>query len=140
VPAPILLYDGLCGLCHRVVQFILRHDRRAIFRFASLHSAASAEVLARHGRDANHLDTVYVVVRAGEADEVLLSRSNAVLHVLQRLGGTWRTTALFLQLIPEDLRNLAYNLIARYRYRIFGRSDTCIIPSPPYRDRFLDPP
>jgi predicted DCC family thiol-disulfide oxidoreductase YuxK len=138
MPHPILLYDGVCGLCNRFVQFILRRDRDAIFRFASLQSAIAARILTRHGANPTDLDTVYVVINHELPGESLLSRSDAVAFVLKQLGGPWRLAASFLQLLPRFLRDPLYNGIARRRYRIFGRSDVCTIPSDADHIRFLD--
>ena len=138
MPHPILLYDGVCGLCNRFVQFILRRDRNAIFRFASLQSSLAARVLARHGANPTDLDTVYVAVNYDLPDEYILARSDAVGFVLNQLGGPWRSAAFLLQLLPKFLRDLVYNAIARHRYRIFGRSDTCTLPRDQDHTRFLD--
>ena len=150
---PILLYDGVCGLCNRLVQFVLRRDPVGIFRFASLQSALAEQVLARHGADAHDLDTVYVVVNYEQSDERILPRSDAVIFILSRLGARefvteasttrqgstfWRTAAALLRLVPRPLRDWGYGLVARNRYRIFGRSETCMLPDPASRDRFLD--
>jgi predicted DCC family thiol-disulfide oxidoreductase YuxK len=138
MPPPILLYDGICGLCNRFVQFILRRDRQAIFHFASLQSPVAARVLARHGVNPTDLDTVYVVLNHELPDESLLSRSGAALFVLNQLGGLWRLAAALLQLLPTFLRDPAYNLVARHRYRIFGRSEVCTLPCDVDHSRFLD--
>lgn len=135
---PILLYDGVCGLCNRFVQFILHHDPDAIFRFASLQSPLAAKILSRHQATATGLDTVYLVLNPGLPDERLLSRSAAVLHVLKQLGPPWGSVAYVLQFIPQPLRDLGYNFIARRRYRIFGRSEICMLPRDSDRARFLD--
>ena len=138
MPPPILLYDGVCGLCNRFVQFILRRDRDAIFRFASLQSPLAARILARHGVNPSELDTVYVVLNHELPSEHLLSRSAAVIFVLNQLPGLWRPAASLLGLMPEFLRNAAYNAIARNRYRIFGRSEVCTLPRDQDHSRFLD--
>jgi predicted DCC family thiol-disulfide oxidoreductase YuxK len=138
MPHPILLYDGVCGLCNRLVQFILRRDPAGSFRFASLQSPLASRILARHRADARDLDTVYVVLNVHAPDESLLVRSDAVLFVLAQLGGLWRALALVLKLLPHFLRDFGYNIVARRRYRIFGRSETCILPALENRDRFLD--
>lgn len=135
---PILLYDGVCGLCNRLVQFVLRRDRRAVFRFAPLQSALAAQILTRHGADPCDLDTVYLVIDHEQPTEHLLARSDAVLFVLSQLGGFWKFFALFSRIIPRPLRELAYRLVARYRYRFFGRHDSCPLPTPETRSRFLD--
>jgi predicted DCC family thiol-disulfide oxidoreductase YuxK len=138
MPHPILLYDGVCGLCNRFVQFILSRDPNATFRFAWLQSAPAARILARHGANPTDLDTVYVVVNPELPDENLLSRSEAILFVLKLLGGFWRPTASLLQLLPKFLRDAAYNTVARHRYRIFGRSEVCTLPRDQDHSRFLD--
>jgi predicted DCC family thiol-disulfide oxidoreductase YuxK len=135
---PILLYDGVCGLCNRFVQFILHRDRNAIFRFASLQSALAAGILIRHNISPTDLDTVYVVLNHELPDESLLSRSAAVVFVLKQLPGLGRPAASLLQLLPKFLRDAAYNTVARHRYRIFGRSETCTVPADQDRPRFLD--
>src|SRR5229473_2760258 len=103
MPHPILLYDGVCGLCNRFVQFILHRDRNAVFRFASLQSALTGRILARHGANPTDLDTVYVVINHELPDESLLARSDAVVFVLKQLGGFWRRAAFLLQLLPGFL-------------------------------------
>jgi predicted DCC family thiol-disulfide oxidoreductase YuxK len=138
MPHPILLYDGVCGLCNRFVQFTLRHDRNAIFRFASLQSPIAARILARHGVNPTALDTVYVVLNHDLPNESLFSRSDASAFVLKQLGGPWRPSASLLQLLPKFLRDPAYNTLARHRYRIFGRSEVCPLPRDQDRSRFLD--
>jgi predicted DCC family thiol-disulfide oxidoreductase YuxK len=138
MPDPILLYDGVCGLCNRLVQFILRRDRAGIFRFASLQSPSAARLLAGHGANAEELDTFFVVVNPDEQGEFLLSRSDAVLYVLQQLGGFWRMSAQILRVLPRPVREWIYRTIARNRYRIFGRYETCPVPDEKTRSRFLD--
>jgi predicted DCC family thiol-disulfide oxidoreductase YuxK len=135
---PILLYDGVCGLCHRFVQFVLRRDRNAVFRFASLQSPFAAPILARHGANPTALDTVYVAVNHGLPDEYLISRSDAAIFVLKQLPGVCRPAAFVLQAVPRFLRDAAYNVIARNRYAMFGRSEVCAVPSEQDRSRFLD--
>jgi len=135
---PIILYDGVCGLCNRLNQFVLGRDPEDIFRFASLQSPLAAHILSRHHADPQDLDTVYVVVSHELPHEHLLARSDAIIFVLKQLGGIWMFLGSFLQLLPRVLRDAAYRLVARNRYRIFGRFETCMLPSPQMRDRFLD--
>jgi predicted DCC family thiol-disulfide oxidoreductase YuxK len=137
VSKAIFLYDGVCGLCNRGVQFILRHDHKGDFRFASLQSEFAQRMLTRHRLNAADLDTVYVVVDC-DGDEALLARSDAVLFVMREIGGIWRAGAAVLVWLPRRLRDWAYDLVARNRYRVFGRYDTCPAPSENVRARFLD--
>jgi predicted DCC family thiol-disulfide oxidoreductase YuxK len=130
---PILLYDGVCGLCNRLVQFVLRRDSRARFRFASLQSDYAIRILQRHGLDPQDLDTLYVV-----AGERLATRSDAVIFILRELGGFWRFLSFALRILPKPLRDWGYGAIARHRYRIFGKYQNCPLPERKYQDRFLD--
>jgi predicted DCC family thiol-disulfide oxidoreductase YuxK len=134
---PIVLYDGVCGLCNRLVQFLLKRDAHDRFRFASLQSDFTAQVLRRHGLDPADLDTVYVIRDFGQSRERLLARSDAVLFMLNRLGGIWRVTALG-RALPRALRDLVYKLVARNRYRVFGKHESCMLPEPQHRQKFLD--
>ena len=135
---PVILYDGVCGLCNRLVQFVLKHDSRDRFRFAALQSDFAARVLRRHGAAPEDLDTVYVVSDHGLAGERLASRSDAVVVILQELGGGWNLLGVILRCFPGWLRNWGYNLVARNRYRIFGQYDSCPIPSEKDRRKFVD--
>lgn len=137
-PNPLLLYDGVCGLCNRLVQFTLKRDRKRRLRFASLQSGFAAAILQRHNLAPRELDTVYFVEHVGLQDEVLTERSDAVIQVLREIGGFWRIAAALLRVIPKWLRDRGYSIIARNRYRIFGKNDTCVLPQEQYRDRFLD--
>ena len=135
---PILLYDGVCGLCNRLVQFSLKRDASHRLRFASLQSDFAARILQRHGLNPRDLDTVYLVEDCGRPEERLWARSDAVNSVLRQIGGPWTVAAALLRTVPRWLRDWAYKIVARNRYRVFGRSDSCILPEAKYRDRFLD--
>lgn len=135
---PILLYDGVCGLCDRLVQFVLRRDHHRLFRFAALQSSLAAQILERNGRYANELDTFYVVANPNMPAESVLSRSEAMAFVLMELGGIWRIVGLSWRLLPRRLRDAVYNLVAANRYKWFGKLSACPIPSQEERDRFLD--
>jgi predicted DCC family thiol-disulfide oxidoreductase YuxK len=135
---PILLYDGVCGLCNRFVRFVLRHDRKDHFRFAALQSNFARTILERHGLNPDMLDTVYLVFDNGLRSERLLSRNEAATAVLKELGGLWRFWAGLLDLLPRRFRNWRYDLVARNRYRIFGKYETCPLPNEKDRQKFLD--
>ena len=134
----ILLYDGVCGLCHRTVQFILKRDRGDSFRFASLQSDFAARLLQKHGLTRESLDTVYLVLHYGDPSERLLSRSQAGLAVMLLLGGGWRRLALAGGVFPRFLLDFLYRGIARHRYRIFGKYPSCPLPTAERRAKFLD--
>ncbi len=132
----VLLYDGVCGLCNRLTRFILPRDPGGIFRYASLQSDYAGNVLERHHRRTDDLDTVYLLIRDGDSER-LLSRSDAALFVLGKLTWPWKAAAI-LSLLPRFIRNAVYDLIARHRYRVFGKHETCPIPEPKWQERFID--
>jgi predicted DCC family thiol-disulfide oxidoreductase YuxK len=134
---PIVLYDGVCGLCNRLTQFILKHDTHDRFLFASLQSDLAAKVLKRHGADAHDLDTVYVVIDYEQPGEHLLARSDAILYIGTQLGGIWSFTKTG-RLLPKVLRDALYKIVARNRYRVFGKHETCLLPEAKHRNKFLD--
>ena len=135
---PIMFYDGVCGLCNRLVQFLLKHDKNGRLRFASLQSDFAAKVLGRHGIDPKDLDTVNVVVNYDEPDERVLQRSDAVLRAGCELGGFWGTSSSIARIVPRALRDLTYRFVAQNRYRVFGKYDTCMLQDPNQRSRFID--
>lgn len=132
-----MLYDGVCGLCNRLVQFILQRDVHDRFRFASLQSEFAATLLKRHGADSRDLDTFYVVIDQGKTGERVLMRSDAILHVAGILGGIWKLAGAG-RILPRVLRDAVYKVVARNRYRVFGKHETCMLPSPQHRQKFLD--
>jgi len=138
VSNPIILYDGVCGLCNRLVQFVLKRDQRNRFRFASLQSPLAAQILQRFGANPADLDTVYVVLARGRPDEQLEARSDAVIVILRELGGVWGLLSSVLRALPRGFRDWGYNLVARYRYRVFGKFDSCPLPKAKDKPKFLD--
>jgi len=135
---PIILYDGVCGLCNSLVQFLLKRDKQGHLRFASLQSDFAARVLQRHGIDSKDLDTVQVIENYEQPGERVLQRSDAILRAGRELGGFWSVSAAAGKVIPRALRDVIYRFVARNRYRVFGKYDTCMLPEPNQRSRFLD--
>ena len=135
---PIILYDGVCGLCNRLVQFLLKHDKQGRLRFASLQSDFAAKVLQRHGIDPKDLDTLHVIENYELPNERVLQRSDAILRASRELGGFWSVLAAAGKVVPRALRDPLYRFVARNRYRVFGKYDTCMLPEPNQRSRFLD--
>jgi len=133
----VVLYDGLCPVCSRLTLLVLRHDTAGQFSFAPLQSAYARNLLARHQASPPDPDTMYVALAAGTPSERLLTRADAVHHVLYTLSGPWRAVALVAGALPRALRNAAYSLVARNRYR-FGRYQACALPRPEWRDRFIE--
>lgn len=126
----IVYYDGLCGLCDRFVQFVLRRDRVARYRFAPLQGSTARE---RVPATLDPRSSQTVILEEGGRFRV---RSDAALAILSGLGGAWRLTAL-LRVIPRPVRDAVYDVVARNRNRWFGRRAECRVPQPDERDRFL---
>lgn len=133
----LVLYDGHCGLCRRSVQFLLARDRHDRLRFASLQSDRGQSLLKGAGLLAEAQQTFFVVADYETERQRLLSRSTAALHALGRLGGFWRLAAVC-RLCPRFLRDAVYGGIATRRYRWFGRSEHCHVPTATERAKFLD--
>jgi predicted DCC family thiol-disulfide oxidoreductase YuxK len=137
----LFIFDGRCGLCNRSVRWFLTRDRLDRLRFVPSESPRVAGVLARHGLDAaaatGNSGSILVAQSLDTPSERLLSRSDAVLALLAQLPSPWPTVAGTLRLIPRPLRDLAYRLVARWRYRVWGRLETCPIPTAKERSRFI---
>jgi predicted DCC family thiol-disulfide oxidoreductase YuxK len=138
----LLLYDGVCGLCNGVVKFLLRHDKLDKLRYAPMQSALGREILARFG-DQSFPDGVVLITDVLSPDvlsskERLYRRSDAVAAALQLLGTPlWRLLGKALALVPRPLREWGYGIVARLRYRVFGRYTACPVPLPNQRSRLL---
>jgi predicted DCC family thiol-disulfide oxidoreductase YuxK len=133
----LLLYDGVCGLCDHLVQFVLAHDPRGVFDFAPLQSGTGRAAVAREGGDPDALTSFYVVRDYRTANPRSLVKGRAALFVGGALGWPWRAVGIF-GLLPTALLNWGYDIVARYRYRVFGRFEQCALPRPEQRKRFVD--
>lgn len=128
----IVVFDAKCLLCNGWVQFLLKHDRKAVFQFASIQSTTGQQLLAGAGLRVEGLQTLLLVDGASN-----WQHTSAIFRVLSGLGWPWRA-AWIGWLVPAPLRDALYRLIARNRYWLFGRSDICILPPPDFKTRFLD--
>jgi predicted DCC family thiol-disulfide oxidoreductase YuxK len=126
------LFDGVCNLCNASVRFLIARDHRAALRFTSLQSDLGRTLIAQHELDGTGLDSV-ILVENGRA----WVESEAALRIAMHLGWPWRAAGV-LRLLPRRLRDAGYRLIARNRYRWFGKQDACLMPTPELRARFLD--
>jgi predicted DCC family thiol-disulfide oxidoreductase YuxK len=133
----LILYDGVCGLCNRMNRFVLLRDTRALFDFASLQSSTGRSVLQQFGRNTEDLTTFYIVSNYCSESPALLSKARAVLFVMKSLNGVGAWLRVF-RVFPSALLDLGYGLIARNRYRLFGQSESCLMPSAEFRKRFID--
>lgn len=129
---PTILFDGVCNLCNGSVQFILRRDPQARFRFASLQSEAGRRLVTEQGLDPEVLNSVILI-----EDGRVYRESTAALRIARHMSGAWKLLRV-LVLIPRPIRDAVYRLIARNRYRWFGKSETCWLPTPELRARFLN--
>jgi predicted DCC family thiol-disulfide oxidoreductase YuxK len=137
---PLMLYDGLCGICHGAVQWVIRHDRRDGFRFAPQQSELAAEILGRHGIDRDALlagNSVYMVIDSGTAAERVLRESDVTVNILLTLGGGWGVLGRVLRAVPAFIRNAGYRLFARNRYRFGDRFAVCPLPGEADRMKFV---
>jgi predicted DCC family thiol-disulfide oxidoreductase YuxK len=132
----VLLYDGVCGLCNGFVRLLLRHDKLDKVRYVPLQSSLGREILARFGEH-SFPDGVVLITNVLTPQERLYRRSDAVAAALQLLGTPWRLLGRALTLVPHPLREWGYAIVARLRYRVFGRYTTCPVPAPNQRNRLL---
>ncbi|HEX7000026.1 MAG TPA: DCC1-like thiol-disulfide oxidoreductase family protein [Gammaproteobacteria bacterium] len=129
----LLVFDGVCVLCSRWVQFVLRHDRKRQYRFAAMQTTTGRDLLARHGIDPD--DPVSFLLLEGDR---AYTDTEALARVLQSFGSWWAGLAILVRVVPRFVRDPLYRAIARRRYRLFGRRDTCLVPPAGMSDRFLD--
>lgn len=131
----IILFDGVCNFCSGVVRFVYARDPRGCLRFAALQSDSARRICAEAGYSLPQTpdpDTIVVIV-----DGRVLERSDAVLAIAARLRAPWPLFGVF-RILPRGLRDALYRFVARNRYRWFGRSDACMVPTPELRARFID--
>ena len=130
----IVLFDGVCNLCSASVRYIIDRDPSGYFQFASLQSKVGAELLAEHGMKPPEGDPDSILLIE---DGVVHDHSTAALRIARKLASPIKILSIF-RIVPRFLRDLVYRFIARNRYRWFGRTDTCAVPTPQLRARFLD--
>ncbi|MGD6967963.1 thiol-disulfide oxidoreductase DCC family protein [Rossellomorea vietnamensis] len=126
----IILFDGVCNLCNHIVQFVIKRDKHAYFKFASLQSEAGQTLLEKYKVDPK-TDSIVLI----EQDECYM-KSSAALRVGKKLTGVWKAFFIFI-IIPPVIRDKVYDLIARNRYNWFGKRDSCMLPSPEMKKRFI---
>jgi predicted DCC family thiol-disulfide oxidoreductase YuxK len=127
----IVLFDGVCNFCNSSVNFVIEHDKAGYFKFAPLQSEIGEDLIAKHGIDKAETDSVIVV-----EDDKAYTHSSAALRIAKRLDGIWSWARAFV-VVPKPIRDLAYRLFAKHRYRLFGKQDACMMPTPEVRARFL---
>ncbi len=128
----VIVSDGVCALCNRWVRFLLRFDRRGRYRFAAMQGERGSALLRSHGLDPQDPASFLLLDAQGAWTD-----TDAILRVLAGLGGAWRLSGV-LRMVPRRWRDAAYRMLARNRYRWFGRHDACHLPAPEQAARFLD--
>lgn len=131
-PSPLVLIDGVCLMCQGATKFIIQRDPSRKFFFASLQSEMGKKVLAKGGLPTDAMNTIVLV-----ENDMYFTKSTAVLRIARHLKFPWSLLYTFI-IVPRFLRDPVYQFIAKHRYRWFGKSDHCMIPSPKDRERFLD--
>jgi predicted DCC family thiol-disulfide oxidoreductase YuxK len=127
----VILFDGVCNFCNGAVNFVIDRDRNGYFKFAALQSTAGEALMIRHGIDKIETDSVILI----EDDKPYLF-SSAALRIVRRLPGLWPLLYGFI-IVPRSIRDWAYKKFAKHRYRLFGKREQCMIPTPEVRARFL---
>lgn len=127
----VILFDGVCNLCNSSVNWIIDHDKHNTFKFASLQSDYGKSVVQKYNLQGSYLDTILLV-----DEDKIFSRSGAVLRIAKYLGSIYQLAYAFI-IIPPFIRNAVYNFIAQNRYRWFGKRDSCRMPTPELKNKFL---
>jgi predicted DCC family thiol-disulfide oxidoreductase YuxK len=125
----IIFFDGLCGLCNGFVDFMLKVDKKGVFKFSPLQSDYARQTLPE--KDIANLDSVVILIQGKT-----YRKSEAVFRALAELGGLWKTP-MVLNLLPKKILNFGYDLVAENRYKIFGKQETCRLPTPEEQERFI---
>ncbi len=128
----IILFDGVCNFCNNSINFVIKHDKKNYFKFAPLQSERGGELLDKYKISRAETDSVVVV-----ENEKAYTHSTAALRIAKGLGGIWSLAYIFI-VVPKFIRDAAYNLIARNRYKWFGKKDACMLPTPEIRGKFLN--
>ena len=129
---PIILFDGVCNLCNGFVQFVIKRDKKELFHFGALQSQKAQQLLANFNLSEKQLKTIVLV----DGNNVFIE-STAVLKIAKQLQGGWKLFYACV-IIPKFIRDWFYKIVSRYRYRIFGKQDSCMIPTPELQSRFID--
>ncbi len=129
----IVLFDGVCNLCNGFVQFIIKKDLDDTFRFAALQSEVGQQLILKRGIDPKKMDSVFLI----EPGVAYFNKSDAALQIGQHLNG-YRTLSKLLYLIPNKLRNIVYDYVGRNRYKWYGKTTECMVPTPEIKAKFLE--
>lgn len=131
----IILFDGVCNLCNGSVNFIIKRDKKDLFRYASLQSDIGQQLIKKHGIDTKQLDSILLI----DSETRYYYKSTAALNIARQLSGVYPLLSVFL-ILPRFLRDWIYDIIAKNRYRWFGKQESCMIPTPELKALFIDQP
>ena len=129
----IILFDGVCNLCNNSIQFVIKHDAKNMFQFAALQSDAAAALLNERGIDSSKTDSIILI----DPNKAYYTKSTAALEIGKSFGGGWRLLGIF-KWVPEPIRDWVYDVVAKNRYKWFGKQNECMIPTPELKSKFLD--
>lgn len=129
----LVLFDGVCNLCNGAIQFMIKHDKNDVFRYAALQSDIGKKMITERNIDTEKVDSILLI----EPGVAYYDKSDAALQIGKHLKG-YRTISSILHMIPSGLRNIVYDFIARNRYRWYGKKEACMIPSPELKAKFLE--
>lgn len=128
----IILFDGVCNLCDSAVQFVIQHDKKDVFRFVALQSDLGQEILNHIGINPKNIDSIILY----EPGVAYYYKSSAALQIVRSLGGFWHLGTAF-RIIPTNISNQIYDYVARNRYKWYGKKESCLIPTPELKSKFL---
>ncbi|MEE1963483.1 thiol-disulfide oxidoreductase DCC family protein [Allomuricauda taeanensis] len=128
----IILFDGVCNLCNNSVLFVIKRDKKDLFRYASLQSEIGQQLVRERGIDTSQVDSIILIERG----VAYFTKSDAALEIAQDLGGLWKLSSVF-SWIPKSIRDVVYDFVARNRYKWFGKKESCMVPTPELRAKFL---
>lgn len=128
----IILFDGICNLCDSAVQFVIQHDKKDVFRFVALQSELGREILKHIGINPDNMYSIILY----EPGIAYYSKSSAAIQIAKHLGGFWHFGTVF-KIIPNGLRNQLYDYVAKNRYKWYGKKESCMIPTPELKAKFL---
>lgn len=128
----IILFDGVCNLCNSTVQYVIKRDKRNVYRFAALQSEIGKKLVEERGIDSSQVDSIILI----EPGVAYYTKSTAALKIARSFGGVWQLASVF-EWIPEKIRDWVYDFIAKNRYKWYGKKEVCMVPSPENNERFL---
>ena len=130
----IVLFDGVCNLCNGAVVYIIKRDKKDVFRFAALQSDIGQKLINERNIDTSKIDSIILI----EPGIAYYTKSSAAIKIMNEFGGLWRVMNVFNYLLPTSIRDIIYDFIAKNRYKWFGKQESCMIPTPELKAKFLD--